>query len=149
MQSAQGQPGTRQKRARTALQRLNEQANNDMIRGGDPMNLERLAEIAGPVNERLCQETLTARTASVSDEKGMFGEFCAPSQDGGDKCGMQRRDVWERWTVSLKLEATAELFGVEQGKAGVDDLEKNFDEIQGEPEGEGSDEVRRKQNDYG
>ena len=58
---------------RTALQWLNEECNNDMLRRGNAMYFKRLCDLACAYNEGLRETALPRwRVETICDEKGVF-----------------------------------------------------------------------------
>lgn len=107
-----------------------------MILVWDTVNFGCLGNVSTSINKSSGEKTLTAVSLAVGNKKRVLGEFCAPCDDRRDKRGMEGfflLAAYDRTMAScVQVETDTKLEGVKEGKAGMDDLEVDLDEVQGE-----------------
>lgn len=131
---------------RTALQRLNQKGNNDMLRRGNAVHFKCLGNLACADDEGLGETTLAGwRIETVCDEKRVFGELGTPCDDGRHECGMQSL-LWvrtrRRGTArvdgcilrNVHVQTSAKVRRVEEWETRMHDLEVDLDEVKCESE---------------
>lgn len=120
----------------TTLHGFDQERNDDVILVWDAVNFSCLGNFSTSINKCSRKKTLTAVSLAVGNKKRMFGELCAPSNHRRDKRGVEGFFMFTAYDGTMtgrrEVEPGAELEGVKEGKAGMDDLEVNLDEVQGE-----------------